>query len=65
MKVALNKVREADVWISTAKVAKMLNITPDAVIKSKHAFNFKRPGKRNLQFELSSVLERMEIKTNK
>lgn len=56
-KVALSKVREAGVYIRTAKVAKMLNCSPDYVVKNKDRFDFRRVGTRNLEFELSSVLE--------
>ncbi len=67
MKVALYKIRELGIYVSSVKVATMVNRDISWVQKNKHLFVYERVnGKRNLKFELSSVLKLTEnINNNK
>lgn len=58
MNIALYKIRAAQIYVNSVKAATMVNRDVSWVQKNKHLFVFDRVnGKRNLRFELSSVLE--------
>ncbi len=49
--------RSAEIWVSTQKAAQMCGMGPRWVQKWKSDFEFRRKGKRNLEFEITSVLK--------
>lgn len=58
MNVALHKIRQLEIFVTTEKAAIMVNKSVRWVQANKHMFVFKRKnGKRNLCFELTSVME--------
>jgi hypothetical protein len=66
MSVALHILRNADIWVSTKKVALICNRDVTWVQKNKARFTFRRQKVRKLEIELSSALEvQMELKGNR
>ena len=63
---AIQKVREAGIWINAAKVAVMLGCSSRWVQKNRDHFEHRRKGEKLLEFELSSVIKYHEnqIKSN-
>lgn len=62
MSIALHILRNADIWVSTKKVALICNRDVTWVQKNKARFNFRRQKVRKLEIELSSALEvQMEL----
>ena len=58
-------VREADQWVTTAVAAELCNVSIRWVQLYKKKFEYRRPKKRNLEFELTSVLlVRLELMKN-
>jgi len=58
MTIALHKIRCLNLYVSSQKAATMVNRDITWVQKNKNRFVFRRKNsKRNLEFELSSVLE--------
>lgn len=57
MTAPLHKIRSTDVWISSKKAAGLLERSVRWVQMNRSRFDYRRPGSRNLEFELSSVLK--------
>ncbi len=56
MTIPPNIVRRADIWISTREASELLPYGLRWMQANKHLFEYRRKGKRNIEFELSSVL---------
>lgn len=58
MNLALNRLRQLDIYVSSEKAATMVGKSVRWVQENKDKFNYKRKNqKRNLEFEITSVLQ--------